>query len=395
MLWVAALIYCCQNNSAPVIATHASGDGFTGPERCQNCHKSIYDSHLEMAHYSTSALFNQSKVILDEREISEGISLNDSLEYHILNLDGILNQEARANDSVLARKPFHVTIGSGKRGQTFLYWEDDFLYQLPVSRYADVWVNSPGYPTDTVRFERPIDPSCLECHTTHATSQQDLIRFAENKYVKEKMLWGITCERCHGPGKKHVDFHEQNPDSLESREITRYVDLSRKQKLDACALCHSGFRNRIREDSEFSVGDDLAQYSNGTAFTDNAESIDVHGNQYGLLVKSKCFLNSADMDCSSCHDTHKNEVANLSMFSAKCMTCHQQDDEVDCGKFESMGRDISNNCIDCHMPSFTTKNIKITNPENKEIFETKMRTHKIGVYEKDLDEILEYIETLN
>jgi len=39
-----------------------------------------------------------------------------------------------------------LVIGSGGKGQTYLYWNGDQLFQLPVSYWVDLgWINSPGY----------------------------------------------------------------------------------------------------------------------------------------------------------------------------------------------------------------------------------------------------------
>jgi hypothetical protein len=39
-----------------------------------------------------------------------------------------------------------VVVRSGEQGQTYLYWNEDQLFQLPVSYWTKLgWVNSPGY----------------------------------------------------------------------------------------------------------------------------------------------------------------------------------------------------------------------------------------------------------
>ncbi len=60
-------------------------------------------------------------------------------------------------------------IGSGVRGQSYLYWHGDQLYELPVSYWSDGsrWINSPGYKNGTMNFSRAAIPRCLECHATY------------------------------------------------------------------------------------------------------------------------------------------------------------------------------------------------------------------------------------
>ena len=92
-------------------------------------------------------------------------------------------------------------IGSGEKGQTYLYWSDDQLFQLPVSYWAKLgWVNSPGYRDGFANFDRPIIPRCLECHASYF----EALPPPSNKYSTTGFSLGIGCEKCHGPGREHV-----------------------------------------------------------------------------------------------------------------------------------------------------------------------------------------------
>ncbi len=71
-------------------------------------------------------------------------------------------------DAISITERFDLVIGSGRKGQTYLYWKEDQLFQLPVSYWTEVgsWVNSPGYGDRTLDFSRPVVPRCLECHAS-------------------------------------------------------------------------------------------------------------------------------------------------------------------------------------------------------------------------------------
>ena len=57
-------------------------------------------------------------------------------------------QTAMVNGVPFESEPFDVVVGSGRKGQTYLYWNGARLFQLPVSYYTALnsWCNSPGYP---------------------------------------------------------------------------------------------------------------------------------------------------------------------------------------------------------------------------------------------------------
>src|SRR5438046_10142065 len=61
-----------------------------------------------------------------------------------------------------------LVVGSGRRGQTYLYWRGGLLFELPASYLVGVerWINSPGYVDGQIDFGRLIVPHCLECNST-------------------------------------------------------------------------------------------------------------------------------------------------------------------------------------------------------------------------------------
>src|SRR2546422_8885079 len=84
-------------------------------------------------------------------------------------------------------------IGSGGKGQTYLFWKADQLFQLPISYWRELgqWVNSPGYRDGVANFGRPIIARCLECHASYFESLPP----PDNRYSKTGFVLGITCEK--------------------------------------------------------------------------------------------------------------------------------------------------------------------------------------------------------
>jgi hypothetical protein len=108
----------------------------------------------------------------------------------------------RAPDTTVHSERFDIVIGSGCKGQSYLYWRDDRLFQLRISYWTELdnWVNSPGYRDGVANFSRPITPRCLECHATFFGSRADT---ALNRYDPSNFVLSISCERWHGPGREH------------------------------------------------------------------------------------------------------------------------------------------------------------------------------------------------
>ena len=222
---------------------------------------------------------------------------------------------------------------------------------------------------------------CLKCHVTFAKNQDE--SGFKNLYDRDQMILGIDCERCHGPSEKHVIFHRTNPDATSSNFIDSYRNYSRQQRLDACAVCHSGLQAQQIKGNPFSfiAGDTLASYSKNYKNNNAKTKLDVHGNQMGLLSESACFVNSEKMDCMTCHNPHSNQRGDTASFNLKCIGCH------DLNKINAVvdSKDHNSlvNCISCHMPLIPSAVMKMKLEDNSEEIPVYIRTHLIGIYNEN------------
>ena len=355
------------------------GEKMVGSEACKNCHAKIYESHIQTAHY------------LDSRP-AEGRFIKGSFEEgkNFFNFSKFMSVEMRkegdqfvqvgmVGGNEMAKAPFDIVIGSGRKGQTYLFWDNNNLFQLPISYYTETntWCNSPGFP-NMFNFNRPIPMKCLECHATFAKStgmNGDLV-----EYDRKSIVFGIDCERCHGGGADHVTWHLEHKEDKIGRYIVNTARSERQIRVDGCALCHSGFREAIRPPFSFQFGDTLSKFSIGTPISGKADTLDVHGNQYGLMAASECYIKSTKMDCSSCHNVHRNEVNEPKLFSTRCMNCHGGEKDVHCSVKPQPGLVLEDNCIDCHMPVLSSNKIQLDINGKPNRMPDRIRTHFISIY---------------
>ena len=371
---------------------HPRGLQFAGSANCENCHQQIFDSHLLTAHYLTSQPADIKNIKGSFDSSRNILSLNNRLKIIMKKKPTGFFQVGFVDGWEVNSKPMDIVIGAGRKGQTYLYWQENELFQLPVSYYTplDTWCNSPGYPTDQILFNRNIPARCLECHGTYFKSEN---KKGVEVFDKSKMMYGVDCERCHGPAAKHVSFHLEHPEEKKAQYIVNPAGLTRKQKLDNCALCHSGIRKNIKPPFSFIVGDNLEDYSLPDYSADSIAALDVHGNQYGLLSASACFKNS-NMDCSSCHDVHKKEPDDMKLFSLRCMNCHSPDKNNFCTQHEVPGLTLSNNCIDCHLPLLPSSQVLFQVVGKSDPAPYFVRTHLIKTYEEDVKKYLKGINSM-
>jgi hypothetical protein len=386
---------CTSPGSSPAAAiSDNEGRLFAGSASCMPCHKDICSSHAATAHYHDSRPASAASIRGSFDSGRNRFIYNKSSEVVMQHRGDRFYQALFHNGKEDIRRPFDIVIGSGRKGQTYLYWGDDQnLFQLPVSYFTptDSWANSPGLNTDDADFNRPIAGFCLDCHATFAKALPRDGNPVGERFDKGGIIYGIDCEKCHGPGEEHETYHQAHPGESTGRFILNAARLSRQQKLDACALCHSGWRQPIAPAFSFRTGDQLTRFSVSSHSQDSASTLDVHGNQYGLLRSSKCFIGSA-MDCSSCHNPHANESGNLKLYSRRCMSCHTAAAHNTCTMPPTPGLVLSDNCIDCHMPALTTKKIILEMSrasDSARNLSPRVRTHHVAIYAANTKEYLE------
>jgi Cytochrome c554 and c-prime len=368
------LIRCGNSNTSP---GDPRGSLYAGAQTCGNCHKDIMQAHLRSYHFKTSG-----KVSYDELKKIVGSANNmvyyeDSARVSIEEKHAEFFQIYIKNGNKVRSEPLDISFGSGEKAQTYAYWKDQQLFQLPLTYFTSLqsWTNSPGYPDKTPYFDRVILSRCLECHASYVTKtdfQTGSLQVSE-KLSARSIIFGIDCERCHGPAARHVQFHHENPSVQQARFITPVKSLTRQQQLDLCASCHSGNDLDVQRSLfGFKPGDTLTNFYY-PYFGSGGKEPDVHAKQMQLLQSSKCFQQS-NMTCISCHDAHQLDEKKQDIFIIKCMACHGYSAHA------LQMKTLNGNCIDCHMPLQVSKSLKFNKGNGLESIPYLLRTHRIAIY---------------
>ncbi|HEX2606402.1 MAG TPA: multiheme c-type cytochrome, partial [Flavisolibacter sp.] len=234
-----------------------------------------------------------------------------------------------------------------------------------------------------IDFGRFIGGNCFECHSSFAKSRLNASTAGiEEALDRSSILYGIDCERCHGPAIDHVNYHEAHPEDKKAKYLVDIAHLERDRKLDVCAVCHSG-NKKLQQIStfQFRPGDTLSNFFVLWQDQNSKAGFDVHGNQFQMLSQSPCFLQSKTLECSSCHDPHTNAIADVSVYSAKCMSCHSSMTHPQVDQQSGLGQ-LQQNCIDCHMPNQPSRAISFETDDRKGKTSYFLRTHKIGIYKE-------------
>lgn len=285
--------------------------------------------------------------------------------------DRVRHRHARIDDGKTVwedANEVHFAVGSGTRGYSYFTELDGFVFQTPISWFSqkNLWDLSPGF-TEITWPGRVVPTACLQCHSNGVKQVAgQLDRFEPGVFDGH----AIGCERCHGPGQKHVEARTRNA-KIEGGFDGSIVNPSRLEwplRENVCEQCHLG--GVLRETRR---GRDWFDYRPGTPLEDfffvlvaNPELPGTHlaVGQVEQMRRSKCFQKSEGkkkLGCVSCHDPHvrfEGEDA-VRHFRQRCLVCHK-----DKGCSEPRAKRLAarpdDSCAACHMPRTQAANIAHT-----------------------------------
>jgi hypothetical protein len=354
--------------------------GYIGDDACAQCHREQSSGYALTGHHLTSQIASRKSILGNFSPGNNVLKISDPAVHPALPSLFFTLEEKNGNfHETAVTEKIDIVTGSGQRGQTYLYWQGNQLLELPVSYWTDGhrWVNSPGYTDGTADFSRPINPGCLECHATYIRPLST--ETTTNSYEKDSLITGLSCETCHGPGAAHAaQYAKDAPRSANhaASGILNPANFSRDRQVDACAWCHSGIqREALKPAFSFVPGSPLSDYFKALPGP-VSDHPDVHGNQVGLLQRSRCYVASPSLSCSTCHDVHRAQKITVASYSQKCLGCHQW---KSCGEARKIGPSSVRNCIDCHMPVQNTN--VIVSETAGHVVKAAMRNHWIKIYD--------------
>jgi predicted CXXCH cytochrome family protein len=254
-------------------------------------------------------------------------------------------------------------IGSGTRGRSYAIDRDGLLFQSPISWFSTVkkWDLSPGYRDRHVRFGRRISEQCLQCHAGRPTADPN-----RENYFPEPVIFeaAIGCERCHGPGDKHIALHDSETVNKRDDPIVNPAHLSADRREAVCYQCHLIGKVQIlrylRGFGDFRPGDRLDDVWStivvGSGLRGGRTKSVSHVEQ---MRDSACFQSSdGRLGCTSCHDPHSvpNEAETDAYYRQRCLTCHA---ERGCSlpAEQQAAAPANNSCTHCHMPRLSAHDV--------------------------------------
>ncbi|MFI5289773.1 MAG: multiheme c-type cytochrome, partial [Polyangia bacterium] len=336
--------------------------GYVGAAACQPCHAKIYASY---ARHSMARTGLRPLASLDARWLARIFDAGAKTPLHhpksgsfyrpFRRGDHYFIEEYRlAQDGtrIASRvQPITDSLSAGSYGLAFYFRQGSRIYHAPIDYYArlDRWDFDPIAFGGDPHFSASLGTFCISCHSDYPR------RLAGSRKVFfAPMAAGIGCERCHGPGARHVE-------SMDPKDIVNPAHLPPLRQLDLCTQCHQSSFPVLRAGSnDFSyrpgqpLDDFRVDFINPAAPPDRFNLL-AHSER---LVRSACFRESQKkLTCTSCHDPHVSSLDEpVSYWDQKCEACHR---DHPCTAPEAARASEGDHCPRCHMRAGQTANVPL------------------------------------
>jgi predicted CXXCH cytochrome family protein len=205
------------------------------------------------------------------------------------------------------------------------------------------------------------------CYSCHVSGEEKHFDLRNETYHTNWQNFGISCERCHGPGSEHVAWAEgagtldPNTRAIIDATIVNFKQMTAMRSTMVCAQCHSfrdiyvdGFRAGANYFDYFMP---VMQYrlpdKEDPAYWADGRTRRFSNDAFGLW-QSQCFLKGG-ATCGTCHSRPHNTNVDLNAQlrptnNALCTNCHGEIGKNVAAHTHHAVKSTGSSCVECHMP---------------------------------------------
>jgi tetratricopeptide (TPR) repeat protein len=363
----------CTNTQ--LLASQLDNDAYVGAEACSSCHQEEHQQWQQSDHHKAMQVATVDSVL--------GDFSNVTVRYHNIDSRFYLDKKhyyVDTLDETGTTNTFEVkyTFGFEPLQQYLIETNDGHIQALNIAwdsrskeQGGQQWIHlqpdeniNPEHPFFWTRYFQNWNNRCASCHSTNVTKNYDAEAHSYNTTWSEI---NVSCEACHGSGKKHLELAKKNKltgnnsgfsspaspalnwqfklgESIASPQGKKNVD-----QINMCGDCHS-LRTPLAETIEgkdFHDANRLQLLNEGSYFHDG--QIREEAFVMGSFLQSK--MHGKGVTCSNCHNPHSGKV--LIEGNGLCAQCHLPQ-VFDTPKHHHHPKASTGAaCVNCHMPERT------------------------------------------
>ena len=379
---VAGLAGAAAPDPAPVVPAHGSpAVDYVGRARCAACHaeqaKRWEGSHHDLAMQEAT----QASVLGDFADatfdwfgpVTRFYRKDGRFMVRTDGPDGTLQDyEVSHTFGVYPLQQYLIAFPGGRLQALDIAW-DSRTKEEGGQRWLHLHPQDPVRAGDVLHWTGPNlnwNYMCADCHSTNLRKGYDA---ASQTYHTTWSEIDVSCEACHGPGARHVEWAEHkargepadaadlglNPRLNERAGVAWSIDpttgrasrstpLRTDHELQVCARCHSR-RSQLTDQAE--AGTPLldafrpALLTEGLYYPDGQIRDEVY--EWGSFLQSK--MHAAGVTCSDCHDPHAGKPRLPG--DLVCAQCHPAERYAAKTHHFHVEGGPGASCIACHMPT--------------------------------------------
>jgi len=332
---------------------------FVGREQCIDCHSAAYEGWLGSHHDDAMDVAGPETVLgdFDDAEFT-----HQGIESRLYQRDDKYFAYTEGPGGEMAEFEVQYTFGVEPLQQYLVPFPGGRLQALSIAwdteqgRWFSLYEGDNIEAGDWLHWTRNgqnWNGMCAECHSTDLRKNFDA---ESNTYDTQWSEIDVSCEACHGPGSRHVDWAEVDPMGRSATEnyglVVDTSGIDNRELVEICAPCHSRraeigeykhSQTAMLEEFTPSLLEEGLYHPDGQILDEDYV--------WASFLQSKMYANG--VRCDDCHDVHSLQLHQQG--NDLCLQCHQGDTyDTATHHFHQQVVDGEPSdgalCVKCHMP---------------------------------------------
>lgn len=326
-------------------------NNYVGDKQCASCHSKAFEAWEGSHHDLAMQIANDSTVLGNFNDVEVTL---DGVEYFFTRKGKDFVIRTKELNNQTTNYTIGYTFGVEPLQQYLVDFENGKKQVLRVTwdttnkRWYHQYEGDSIDPHDWMHWtgvSQNWNTMCAECHSTYLEKNYSI---DTDSYNTTYSSINVSCESCHGPAAKHVNWAQSTNKTQDSKSYLKPLNTQFSQ-MNSCAPCHAR-RTKLTETLEPNINfeDQYILQNLSSNFYHGDGQILEEDYVYGSFIQSEMYHQG--VTCTDCHNAHTLELKMKG--NNLCMQCHEPKYNTPSHHFHENDTE-SSQCINCHMTGKT------------------------------------------